>query len=378
LLTVLGLFFRFKDLAGRGLTGDEIFQWNNTVGPLKPFWQRLPYGDMTAFPGEYLLTYPFVRFFGQNKWGLAIPHIIATVIGFYVLYLICRRYYKSSIGFLVAFTLVAFHEGLIFHSFEFRPYAVLPTLMLMSFYLTERVVFDFKRLTTVQKWLAAVFYILTLWYHSFGILIVGISFLYFGLLTRGRILTESGRSFWMVLLSIALIALPVWIWYSLGPPNAETPAMRVAGGKHPFEFCPNPFHGFGRFFNRMVLYNLTGFKRLYFLLSGLALAWLVPFTQRMRRLGFFLTVILLPVEVILFASLANSYWFLLRQYIFLAPMFAFFLGWLWDGIYDYYVNLFRETRWRGWSWRERIGLILSGVCWFGGLAGWVSHVWKSL
>ena len=70
-------------------------------GPLRPFWQKIQYigGDHTAFPGDYLLAYPFVQVFKDNKWGTAIPHIIATIFGFYFLYRIytsCYCYYHMG------------------------------------------------------------------------------------------------------------------------------------------------------------------------------------------------------------------------------------------------------------------------------------------
>ncbi len=81
LFSALGLFLRFDNLRQRQLWNDEIFQLSNTLGAFKPFWKRLAYGDMTSFPGEYLLTYPFAAVFHDNKWGLAVPHILATMRG---------------------------------------------------------------------------------------------------------------------------------------------------------------------------------------------------------------------------------------------------------------------------------------------------------
>src|SRR5258708_2399835 len=101
--SIWGLCLRAQSLAPRNLWNDEVNQWINTVGPLGPFWERSFKQESTCFPGDYLLTYPFIRIFGYNKWGNAIPHIMATVIGFYFLHLICQRYLKSLWATAIAF-----------------------------------------------------------------------------------------------------------------------------------------------------------------------------------------------------------------------------------------------------------------------------------
>jgi hypothetical protein len=53
-----GMVLRCRELAGRELWLDEKHSLKAAVGGLKPFWQRLDYGELTSFPGEYLLSYP--------------------------------------------------------------------------------------------------------------------------------------------------------------------------------------------------------------------------------------------------------------------------------------------------------------------------------
>jgi len=171
-ISLWALYLRFQRLAARELWNDEIYQLKQTVGPFKHIWGRNDYGDLSCFPGDYVLTYPFVRFFGDNKWGLAIPHILITIIGFYFLYLIGKRYFKTIWGFVVAFAVVCFNQYLIFQSFEFRPYAVLPTLALASFYLIDTVFTEYSFLGRWKKFFIGLFFILTIWFHAFGILII--------------------------------------------------------------------------------------------------------------------------------------------------------------------------------------------------------------
>ena len=125
--TIWGMILRFKTFANRELWIDEIIQINMTLEPLKPLWLRENSAkDITSFPGDYLLTYPFVKLFGASKL-VAIPHAIVTLLGFYLLYILCKHYFKTVFGYLVVFVLLCFNKVLIFHAFEIRPYSVLPT-----------------------------------------------------------------------------------------------------------------------------------------------------------------------------------------------------------------------------------------------------------
>ena len=101
---LLGMYLRVMRYHKRELWGDELIQYNDTAGPLKPFWiDGYNYGDHSGFPGDYLLTYPFIKIFGLHKWGLAIPHILLTIVGFYFLYKVCRYYCKSVWGYAIVF-----------------------------------------------------------------------------------------------------------------------------------------------------------------------------------------------------------------------------------------------------------------------------------
>lgn len=364
--SLTAIYLRINRLAGRELWNDEIFQLSESSGPFKAFWQRHTYGDMTCFPGDYLLTYPFVRMFGSDKWGLAIPHLLMTMVGFYFLYLLCQRYFKTAVGDMVAFSIVCFNQHLVFHSLEFRPYAVLPTLALMAVYLTDVLVSEFSKLSRLCKSLIGSFLVLVIWFHAFGILIVFFPLAYF-LLAKRHTPSWAGdiKPLAKFLAVVAAITVPVWLWYATGNPNKFERGTFMVMGIQTFDFIPNPLDNFGRFFNYTVFYHLIGFKKLYFLLGGLVLMLFIPYAQKLKKLGFFLVVIVLPIEVILLVDLANQYWFLIRQYVYLAPLLAFFLGWLWDSSAGYYADKNKPTM----TFSSVIGLILLIVCTVAGLVG---------
>ena len=78
--SIWGMILRFKAFASRELWIDEIIQINMALEPLKPLWLRENTAiDVTSFPGDYLLIYPFLKLFGVSKL-VVIPHVIVTLL----------------------------------------------------------------------------------------------------------------------------------------------------------------------------------------------------------------------------------------------------------------------------------------------------------
>lgn len=329
-----GLYLRFRFFAGRELTGDERFQLADMSGPFKMPWQRHPYGDFTCFPGDYLLSYPFVRLFEQyqNKWILVAPHIFITVIGFFLLYFICRGYFKTAGGYLVAFLVFSLNGELIFHAFEFRPYAVLPVLAMASFYFGGIVIEKYRDLRMSGKYLLGIFFVLMIWFHLYGILMVTVS-LAFLLITSGKakeFLKGEARDVLSYLMLIYAVALPLWFWYALRP---EDPRWLI-DHNYTFTYIPHPlFEPVG--FLKGIFGNLFGRGDLHFLLTGMVAAFVLPVDKKPSQIGFFLLLIVLPLELICLADLWFQYPFMQRQFIWVVPYFAFLLGWQWDSVLLY-------------------------------------------
>lgn len=327
IFTIYGIYLRVICLLARELWVDEVYSLQFMQGAFKPFWQRLYYSDLTYFPGEYIINWPFVFLFKTNKWGIAIPHILFAFLSFYFLYRICKRYLHSIFAWVTTFALVAVHRDLIFHSFELRPYAVLPTLALAAFYYSEQIVSNRYYLSLTRKALIGFIFIFIIIYHTYGIIILLCSFAYVLLRESGkRAFKEAIKHSYRFITVIILLGVPLFLWFSIGNPHLITGV-----GRKIFEFIPDPSVNFFGFI-KTVLCCLTGNKILYFLAISLLFPFIFPFRERLQQIGFLLIMIVFPLVLILFSDILVRYWFVQRQFAWIMPLFAFFIGWSWDSL----------------------------------------------
>lgn len=370
LICAWGLSLRFQVFSQRDFSVDEIFQFQNSSGPFKPVWFRNYYGDFSCFPGDYLITYPFIRMltyneisshdiensyrpdspyyqllirsFERHKWGLAIPHIFMTLLGFCFLFLLCRQYFRTIWGYAVAFLITALNTTLIYHAFEFRPYAVLPTLALGSFYVMGILIRKYSKLSVSQKSWISLFIFFTVIFHVFGIVFLCLSSVFILMLAwvEGR-KWPLGPLAMKFLATVFVFAFVVWIWYAsinLGLIKGQ----KIFFGTAPtFQFIPDPASDFFGFV-KSVIGNLLGKKVFYVFLLGAVASFLIPRPDRLVQAAFFAIFIAGGIGLVLLAVLKSKYWFIQRQFIWVMPYFAFFIGWCWDSLAGYLLSRCRK------------------------------------
>jgi hypothetical protein len=330
-LCMIGLFLRFKAFADRDIRGDELFSVTNATGPLPPFWKKLSVGGLLSFPGHYLSLWPFGQIFGANKWGLTIPHMLAAIFGFYMLYLLCQKTLKTSLAYFITFAIYCFNQELIYNSLELRPYGVLSTLALTCFYFSGKIITEGQSLSMIKKFLIGILFILTTFYHAYGLLIIFFCLLFFLL---NELSSKKPSQVWLgtyqFLLPFVFFALPLFLWYGTGNPNIKS--YNIEQGVSTFQFIPNPLLNLLGFL-KGIFGNLIGNKYLYFLLIGLFIPIFLPYNDRFKQIGFFLVLIVLPIQIIFLSNLWGNYWFIQRQFIWTAPLLALLLGWCWDSLF---------------------------------------------
>ena len=334
-LSCYGLFLRFKVFNGHEIWNDEFYQLNCMKGPFKPFWLHQNYGDFTAFPGEYLLNYPVVHFFGGDRWALAFPHLLVTILGFYLLFLLCHKYMRSWVGFAVTFLMFALNGELVLHALEFRPYAVLLVLALGSLYIAHRLTEDFQTMSLAAKWLTAVSIFFMINYHAYGILIFTLPLMF---VLAAKFIDSRGNDFslpWRFLALVLVVSLPVWLWYSSYNNYGFTKNSLPISPVNPYEFIASPLtHPVS--FSKVVVGNLVGDRRLHVLLAGCFFVFILPRLQQFKQLVFLLLLVVLPILMILYFDVRSHYWFLQRQFVWTTPFFILWIGSLWDAGYQFF------------------------------------------
>lgn len=322
------MYLRFINRNNKELCVDEPYQINTMKISL---WYAISDAKrIMQFPGDVLLLYPFYLVFGENKWGLAIPHIISTLLGFYLLYILCKKYIKTTWGVIIAFLVVALNNNLINHAFEIRPYAVLAILGMATFLATQYI-FENQSPSKTKKVLLSIFIFIAILFHLYSSLILFFSYIFHLLFSRKEdnlknILIKHIKYYGIAL----LVSLPLWYYFALNNDKSYLKSF-TATQYGSFEYIHRGLIPMAK----GIFGNLVCFKKFYFLLAGLVFAFLIPHKERLKQMMFFIIVIMLPMSLILLSSVIYGYWFLPRQFVWAMPLFAFLLGWSWDSVILY-------------------------------------------
>lgn len=332
ILSIYGIILRVQTFAGRDLNNDELYQLQDIYNRRYNFLLHNTYGDHTFFPGEYILTYPFVTLFNKHPLAIAFPHFITMLLSFFLLYKICALYLKSRMSVAIVFLTVCLNTNLIYHSLEYRPYAVLPTLALASLFLGHYTVSHYTNLTKTQKCFIAFYFIVATSYHAYGLIITGLPLVYALLReSKGNIKILMNQKYFTYFLVIGIIATLFWLWYAVGH-KLYPMTGRFAGQalSDPFAFIPNPLTDAAGF-AKAVAGNLIGQSKMYWVLAGLAGLFL--FHKDTWKIWLFaLFLIIIPLTLILLVDIKVSYWFLQRQFVWVMPFFALLVGMGWDRV----------------------------------------------
>jgi hypothetical protein len=305
---------------------DEIFYLTPAKGTFLGLLEALPKGQFCSYlSGDIFIFFPFFKIFSFNKWGLAIPCVISTITGFYLLYLISKMYFKSAWAYLITFSIVCFNANLIVHATEIRTYAFLPTLALATFYVFKKAADMNFILKISKKFWIILFFILVIWFHVYGILMFSVCLLFIlASKYKDNNFKENFKSLTCLTGIILLLAMPLWL-YSVFGPHINYSQLNI----NLFDYIPNPSQDIVGFL-KGIFGNLIGYKKLYFMLLGMFVPLIFSYKDRYRQLLFLVIMIILPISLILASDVLQKYWFIQRQFIWVMPLFAFFLGWTWD------------------------------------------------
>ena len=328
---IYGMYLRICYLAAHTLWHDEINQLKPMEGSFINLLKRLPSMELNTYLNwDHFLIYPFFKIFSFNKWGLAIPHIVSAILGFYLLYLVSKRYFKTMWGYLISFIVVCFNATLIEHATEIRGYAVLPTLALACLYLSEMLINEIN-LNPTKRFFIGTFFLLTACFHTYGLFILFFCLIY-ALLNKPSARTFSSifKGISKILVIVFSVGIPFWLFCVFGPFHLYVDPTKF----DTYQFMPNPHNNIMGFL-KSIFGNLLGFKYFYFLLIALVFPFVFPYKERYKQISFLFIMVFFPVLLILVCDLIGHCYFVQRQFIWVMPYFAIFLGWSCDSFISY-------------------------------------------
>lgn len=319
LIFVIGLWLRVDTFQNKHPDQDELFELVSLKDKQlsSVFDNKAFYGDHTSFPGEFLLYYFPMKMVlhdpaidvgkmtvtGMERndfWKLAVPKIALWLLGTTIFFILSLEFGFSG---LLAFAIWNFNYQLVYHAFEMRPYSVLPVLAVLNYYMCNR------RSGIVGDVVHVFLVFFTCIYHAYGPMIAFLP-LFLNDITRNRV-------FWLA----CLAGIGLWIFYAVYSNFGFSPNA-VQSQVDPFQYMPK------QFFFENLLRQLTGGSLIFYATIPL-LAWKLFHmnTEDWWLLGLF---VILPIALICLVDIKTHYWIHPRQYIWVIPFFALFLGRIWN------------------------------------------------
>ncbi len=324
LIVAFGLSARLFTFQSAHPDSDEMFelqhlQKNKPADILK---QNTFYGDHTSFPGEYLIEYPSLlalnlfekpaiidiankKIEGLNKtsfWVLAIPKIALFLFSIFLFYRVCEGVFQTSLGWIVAFSILLFNNHAIYHAFSLRPYGILTELAIINLWFCGS--FNSERWFRITH---GIVIFVTCIYHAYGPLIALLP-----LLGYWHMKKFSSNE----VIAGCVLGLSGWIWYA---------------AYNTFGMHPNGVQSIVDTFQFITKADFLN-KILESFFGGVIVLSCLPFVLwgitkiTGLQLRWFLVMILLPLTLIILVDIKTQYWIHPRQYIWLLPALALWCG----------------------------------------------------
>ena len=176
LLLFVAAWLRFSELDRQSLWLDELITHHVSDHPTAADVVRETRARSVHPPLFYLIEWAVIRQAGDSETAMRMPSAVAGVLSVWVVYLLGRRLYNSTVG-LIAAALTAVLWCPVYYSQEARFYAMLILFTMLSICFWIPVVQRLCRRERPGVWSIAgymVFAFVTAWVHYFGLLIVAL------------------------------------------------------------------------------------------------------------------------------------------------------------------------------------------------------------
>lgn len=166
-ILITAFLLRIYNLSFQSFWLDEIHTARESSMPLKELLQFLKCCDVHP-PLFYLMEKLVIQLFGCNEFTLRFPSVIASTAGVWAVYLLGKEMHSKGLGIIVA-TLTCFNLFHIQYAQDARPYAFVFLFVCLSFLFLIR----FIRFPSLKQGLLfAVFALLSLYVHYFGVFVL--------------------------------------------------------------------------------------------------------------------------------------------------------------------------------------------------------------
>jgi mannosyltransferase len=208
LVVILGTALRFYDLGAESFWFDEVYMVHVAQASLKSIIFQARSGFSP--PVYYILAHFWMRALGTTETATRSLSALAGIASIAVLYAVGRELFGRKVGLLSAL-LMAVSEFQIHYSQEYRYYAVVLLMTLLSVFFCIRALKDGRRSYFALYVLASV---LLFWTHTYGLFVLAAQNLYF-LLRWKR--CRKARVQWLVCQMLILLAVGSGLVVSVKP-----------------------------------------------------------------------------------------------------------------------------------------------------------------
>lgn len=360
---LLFCYLRFNHRWTHELWADEVMTVRGLKTEFIPWLQRgLPESDF-HFAGSYLLLYPIGHWVSSDKFIVAIPYILLTGLFYYLFarvnwarlvrleessYILNPRWIN-----VIACMLVTVNNTLIIYAFEMRPYSVLSLLMLLALLLGDRVS-DLERFSFKY----AIFGFVLILFHNFGLLmlVVGLGYSIVFRFCEDREVVKDRwwnqiirfRPAFLTALTSFIFTLPMFWMYT------QRPVLNLFHGTG-FQVHQFIHPGMKGVLQVLGIYYgfQSGYKWIRLVIVVLVMFGLLLciFRKRWMVLLFPIWFVVGPTFIIYLFDNAVKFLFIQRQFLWVIPFHAVFVGMTVHHSMDWFCQRFTSRRgqrfWQG-------------------------------
>lgn len=291
-----------------------------------------------ALPGHYLLALPMNYISPGNKFVLGLPGLFANIAVFFLipyalsLLHVVDKKYLSFVSLVTRLGFV-FDPRLTYQAMEVRPYSILPLLWIASVILNSNL-FQLKKksestINYIMRFLLlTVFTVVIFTWHFYGFIMVLSIYSFMLSKQKGSLRKKilQTPSIYPIILS-TIISIPIWRYFTKGLAQYQHNTFEFLSIFSIISFTPNIINKFRT--DVSILLIILILCLVYIIRKYLIVFFTELVHDRFIKkdlFGIIFYLVFVPVIIIFFLDLMQPYYFLYRQFSWVAIPFYIALG----------------------------------------------------